>query len=69
MKHLALTIACGALVVAASGCGGGNAQEEHNKNLKSVTATGGLKQTPMAGADSGGKGKNQGNAPKATTPP
>lgn len=70
MKRLFVALAYTGMI-AATGCGGNGAQEEHNKNLKPVTASGGLK--PVSAADGsgsgGGKNKIQSGAPKATTPP
>lgn len=69
MKRLFVAMAYSGLL-AAAGCGGNSAQEEHNKSLKPVTATGGLKPVHAAdGSGGGGKGKIQSGAPKASSPP
>jgi hypothetical protein len=70
MKRLFVVIAFAGLI-AVTGCGGNSTQEEHNKNLTPVTATGGLKPVNAAngGGGGGGKGKIQSGAPKAASPP
>lgn len=59
---LKVKLAAIALSVLSAGCG--NDATNHNKNLKPVTTTGGLKPMGASGADGAGPAQ-----PKATTPP